>query len=33
MEQENKGKTEEFWTPKWRTYKKTIYRTAKQIMM
>ena len=33
LEQENKGKTEEFWTPKWRTYKKTIYRTAKHNVL
>ena len=33
LEQQNKGKTEEFWTPKWRIYKKTIYRTAKHNVL
>jgi hypothetical protein len=33
LEQENKGKKEEFWSPKWRTYKKTIYRTAKDNVL
>jgi len=33
LEQQNKGKREEFWTPEWRKYKKTIYRTAKDNVL
>ena len=33
LEQQNKGKREEFWTPEWRKYKKTIYRTAKENVL